>query len=110
MARAKKESARSKPPTESSADMEELLRLHRAFKAAIRKCERARSEREQREAVHELGRLTGRSTKIAKKLRRQPGYGATILQITLEAMVKASKLTGGPVLSKFSRRVEAGKR
>jgi hypothetical protein len=41
MARAKKGSARSKPRTEASADLEELLQLHRAFKAAIRKCENA---------------------------------------------------------------------
>jgi len=36
MARAKKGSARSKPRTEASADLEELLQLHRAFLSVTR--------------------------------------------------------------------------
>ena len=110
MARAKKGSARSKPRTEASADLEELLRLHRAFKAAIRKCERARSEREQWEAIRELGRLTRRVKQIAKKLGAQPEYLARVSQITWEMIQEDSKLMEGPALSKFSHRVEAGEK
>ena len=110
MARAKKGSARSKPSAEASADMEELLGLHRAFKAAIRKCERARSERQQSEALHELGRLTRPLAKIAKRLAAQPEYEARAFQITWEMMEEAFKLSEGPVLSKFSHRVESGEK
>ena len=106
MARTKKGSARSKPRTEASADLEELLQLHRAFKAAIRKCERARSEGEQREAIRELGRLSRRVKQIAKKLGAQPEYRSRVSQITWEMIEEDSKLLEGPALSKFSHRVE----
>ena len=109
MARAKKGSARSKPRTEASSGLEELLQLHRAFKAAIRKCERA-SEREQREAIRELGRLSRRVMQIAKKLGAQPEYRSRVSQITWEMIQEDSKLLEGPALSKFSHRVEGGEK
>jgi hypothetical protein len=88
-------------PTESSPVWEDILKLRRAFKAAIRKCERARDEREQKEAIRELWRLTRRLTKTAKTLTLQQEYEAKFVQIVMEMTEDIFRLSKSPVLSKF---------
>jgi len=95
----------ARAPTESSVVWEEILNLRRAFKATIRKCERATNEQEQREAIRELGRLTRQLTKTAKPLASQPKYAIKVIHIMTATAKDAFALSRNPVLSKFGHQV-----
>ena len=57
--------------TESSADLEELLTLHRAFNDALRSCEQSKNKQKQLDAVRELARVDRKFAKVAKTISRK---------------------------------------
>jgi len=101
--------ANAKAQTESSADWEELIRLRRAFKAAIRRCEQAKDMQEQWDAVRELGRVVGKFSTVARRVsKNQRDMRPKLLDMLGKMTNESYELCSGPVLSKFSRSGEAG--
>ncbi|MGP8128215.1 MAG: hypothetical protein ACLP9D_10465 [Candidatus Bathyarchaeia archaeon] len=91
--------------------MEELLRLHRAFNAALRSCEQSKDKQKQLDAVRELARVDRKFAKVAKTISRKHKETHPKLLDVLGKMVDETyELSHDPVLSKFNRRIEARER
>jgi hypothetical protein len=104
-------SADAQALVDSSVDREELVRLRRAFKAVIRRCEQAKDTQEQWDAVRELGRVVGKFSRVARRVsKNQRDMRPKLLDMLGKMTNETYELCSGPVLSKFSRSGEAGER